>query len=256
MSLLLALTQSGGASQPYGLAAEVDGAFALAQGGIGQIFGTASEADAAIALVARESAPHGLAVTVDLPLTTTARELAAVGLAAAVEVALTTPLVERIGLGLAVEVDTALQLAQGAANRPYGVATEIDQAVALVVVGATVPDAGGSSKSGLRWLNPLIQQRVIREFLDEKERKRTVKALPDVSAKEREIVKRVARELAADALAGVAQFESRLSVAIKSGGAKPSAAHGEWLIYFMRVEAYRIAHEIEEEESLALMMML
>jgi hypothetical protein len=245
-----ALAPSGIQSRAYGLASEADTAFAPG-GSQSRPYGLASEADTAFALPAggATSQPYGLAVEADTAFAPPATQARAYGLATETDSAFAASAIQSRAYGLASETDTSFALPVGGnVSQPYGLAIETDTAFALP---SSLPPSSGGGE--------YLRDKLIRQFEDDQRRIEALRKLPSIEPIERIAIKKVARKLAKSPEPFTFDdVEAEINASLRETDAKGQESHLDWLLYFLRVEAYtldRVAQEAEELEIVVAMMM-
>lgn len=123
-----------------------------------------------------------------------------------------------------------------------------------------VREAGGDggksgSHSGAQG-GTLIKHRLMQAFASEQERKSAQKQLKPIADMQRTAIRSAANNLAKQAEFDLADVESRLSDVMRAINVSPAEAHVDWILYYLRIAAFRIEQELLEEEEALIAMLI
>jgi hypothetical protein len=115
-----------------------------------------------------------------------------------------------------------------------------------------VKNQGGSARANLE-----VMRKTLREFEAEQDRIKARDNLPKIEEKQRIALKASARKLAKSPEPfGLDDIEQQIKASMLQMQVEPMALHVDWMLYFLRVEAYHARQAAEEEEIAILLMLL
>jgi hypothetical protein len=117
----------------------------------------------------------------------------------------------------------------------------------------TAPSGGGAeARARLE-----VMRKTLREFEDEQERIKSRDRLPQIAEPERKAIKAAARKLAKSPEPfGFEDIEQQIKASMLPMEVQPLELHIDWMLYFLRIEAYHSRLEAEEEEIAMALLLL